>query len=603
MTIEFDDASAAALSTAADNVAEVLLAQAPARSDAAEQALTDFSGSYVPIFNAACNAERDDRAKLAGVLSDLSIHVGEAKALAKKELDRLKALAEWQTREDNREQQRKLDPTGIAQLDSGVHDPKPSEDKVAPPTISASFSPVQRGRTPGFGRFGTSVSAIPENLRGFATTSRSLTQALDPQLLTLGNAWASFIGSCGWVEFGDTSFIGGFTRFIGENLADASWAERIADAFEKAGSGTLETMMLMVLSGATIDPKIKKLLDGSLTPEQVAKAWQELMDDPSGKYDARELLVTYADILGKLDGMPAMARVEANRNYVPSLLKAAQSDLDAELAGDADPEVIKFLEHEIKYLNEVASGNVQLYLYDRNDSRIIEMIGTPGPDTIRAVTYVPGTYTGMDSFFTGGVQQVSQNLVNNLSGTVAFIYKDGLFPGETHGKSVDANLLRITEANDQADTLEAGKQLAGFETGMRTDPSLKSVEQVSIGHSWGLANVVSSEEADARYDKVISLAGAGMPKDWMPKDGTDYSNLFYYDVLIHAQTKKLVWKGNNPIYSDDFVQYYYHDDRLKGKYINTGEDFDVLMDNHNRITRDSTDNQKALEDLRELVGR
>lgn len=38
-------------------------------------------------------------------------------------------------------------------------------------------------------------------------------------------------------------------------------------------------------------------------------------------------------------------------------------------------------------------------------------------------------------------------------------------------------------------------------------------EQTSIGHSWGLANVTSSEVAGARYDTVISLAGAGMLPD------------------------------------------------------------------------------------------
>ncbi|WP_449277688.1 hypothetical protein [Leucobacter sp. GX24907] len=349
------------------------------------------------------------------------------------------------------------------------------------------------------------------------------------------------------------------------------------------------------------DPKIARLLSGDLTPEQVAAAWQDLLDDQSGKYKADELLVDYADVLGALDGIPIMARIEANRNRVPALLGAAEARLAAEHASGADPEVIEYLEHEISYLKQVASSDVQLYLYDPSKSRIIEMIGTPGPETARAVTYVPGTYTGMDSFFTGGVQQISSYLEGSLPGTVAFVYKDGFFPGENHGRLGDPNYFRITEANNQGDTLEAGRQLAAFEAGMRADQALRNVEQVAIGHSWGLANVVSSEEAGVRYDKVISLAGAGMPEGWKPKAGTEYSNLFYYDVLIHAQTKGVVWKGNNPMYSTDFEQHYYFDDRIKGNYLNTGEEFDVLFDNHNRITRDSEDNKDALEDMKELA--
>ncbi|WP_153004169.1 hypothetical protein [Microbacterium testaceum] len=62
------------------------------------------------------------------------------------------------------------------------------------------------------------------------------------------------------------------------------------------------------------------------------------------------------------------------------------------------------------------------------------MIGTPGPATTRAITYVPGTFTGMNSFYTGGVQQIATYLTNNRPGTVAFVYKDGKFPGEQNNE-------------------------------------------------------------------------------------------------------------------------------------------------------------------------
>lgn len=251
----------------------------------------------------------------------------------------------------------------------------------------------------------------------------------------------------------------------------------------------------------------------------------------SGFTQVQELLLAAAPAMfGALDGMPALARVRANQLNAPSLLRAAEKDLETarKLSGIGqahhDPNRTKMLENEVAYLKQVEAGQVQLYLYDRDQSRIVEMIGTPGPDTRHVITYVPGTFTGMNIFYTGGVQQVSRYLNNNVPGTVAFVYKDGRFPGEADTAG-GPNLARIGEANDEKLARTSGQQLAGFETGMRTDPYLNGAEQTGIGHSWGLANLTSSEVAGARYDKVISLAGAGMLPDWKPQPTTEYSNL------------------------------------------------------------------------------
>ncbi|AUZ87623.1 hypothetical protein CVO76_08255 [Arthrobacter agilis] len=161
-------------------------------------------------------------------------------------------------------------------------------------------------------------------------------------------------------------------------------------------------------------------------------------------------------------------------------------------------------------------------------------------------------------------------------------------------------------------TRSSGQQLASFESGMRTDPYLNGAEQTGIGHSWGLANVTSSEVAGARYDKVISLAGAGMLPDWEPRPTTEYSNLYYDDVLIHGQgatnlftNRGVVWDGNNPIHRDEFDQYFYRgpdDDELDGA-INSVEEGNIIMDNHSLIATDSEDNLKALNNMLKIVGR
>jgi hypothetical protein len=127
-----------------------------------------------------------------------------------------------------------------------------------------------------------------------------------------------------------------------------------------------------------------------------------------------------------------------------------------------------------------------------------------------------------------------------------------------------------------------------------------------------LANVTSSEVAGARYDKVISLAGAGMLPDWKPQPTTEYSNLFYYDLLVHGQgvvnpytNKGVVWDGNNPIYCDEFDQHYYRgpeDDKMNGA-IDTLDEGNILMDNHSLIASNSEDNMKALENMLGIVTR
>lgn len=111
---------------------------------------------------------------------------------------------------------------------------------------------------------------------------------------------------------------------------------------------------------------------------------------------------------------------------------------------------------------------------------------------------------------------------------------------------------------------------------------------------------------------MISLAGAGMLPDWEPRPTTEYSNLYYDDVLIHGQgatnlftNRGVVWDGNNPIHRDEFDQYFYRgpdDDELDGA-INSVEEGNIIMDNHSLIATDSEDNLKALNNMLKIIGR
>lgn len=128
------------------------------------------------------------------------------------------------------------------------------------------------------------------------------------------------------------------------------------------------------------------------------------------------------------------------------------------------------------------------------------------------ITYVPGTFTSMNSFYTGEAQKMSGWMMRHHSGdTVAFVFKDGMFPGESEPDGA-VYVSRIAEANDLALAISAGQQLASFEHGLREDP----------------------------------LTGAGMPEGWKANPETSYSDYSYFDALQEARETETVWGGNVP---------------------------------------------------------
>jgi len=622
MRIRFDDAAAARLVLAADDAAELLRGQGGHRREAAENAIDDFTGRYADLFADACGVEAEDRYRLVKVLYDLADQVRVAQRKAEEENERLRALDEWEERERRRRRERALVDAALpgAYLPGPeAYDPKPSEYRIHPPTVSAPYRAHERIRALGAGPLylkrgagigNGSSGADPDLLRAYVSHAAALNSAAAMAMSRLRAAWSGFTAFYDWVPVEHASFIAGFDRYLAENLADARWIGHIADAFEQAGRGTLSDFgVTLAVSQDRPATLIGLLLGGSLTPEQVAAAWAALAAGSGADADA--LLRRYADALGSLDGMPALARVRANRYRASRLLDAVEAELERVRSGELSggENYATYLSRELAYLRKVRSGDIQLYLYDRNSSRIIEMIGTPGPGTARTITYVPGTFANLNGFFSGGVQQVARYLVDNLPGTVAFVYKDGLFPGEQQ-RTIASPVLPhgVLEANDPDMARAAGRQLAAFATAMRADPLLSDAKQIGIGHSWGLANVTSSEVAGARYDTVLSLSGAGMLPEWKAASKTSYYDLSYDDILQRAEREGYVWKGKNPRHTKDFTSLPYYegpDDAVLQDTSARGlsKGLGVLLENHNLITEVSEGNQDALDDMLRMVKR
>ncbi|MCC4906898.1 hypothetical protein [Microbacterium sp. cx-59] len=292
-------------------------------------------------------------------------------------------------------------------------------------------------------------------------------------------------------------------------------------------------------------------------PESVSEWWASV-NDPA----AQQALVSAAPvILGSLGGLPPLVRVAANRENAMARL----SDLEEEItkreramerggrfSTPSDGLALEALREKLRmegpHLERAAEGQVQLYLYEPDADRIIEMVGTPTETTTDTITYIPGTFTSEHSFYddsAGSVREVVSYLNHTDPDIVGFVWKDGIFPGEAEDGSVD--MLRITEANDPALSETAGNRVAAFQREIiASSSSIAESTKIGMGHSWGITPVLFAEEAGAHFDQVHSLAGAGIPNGWEEASGTTYDNWGYRDALTMAQQTGLVWDGNVP---------------------------------------------------------
>ncbi|MDJ0376910.1 hypothetical protein [Cryobacterium sp. PH31-L1] len=401
----------------------------------------------------------------------------------------------------------------------------------------------------------------------------------------------------------------GATSWFGSSWASGSSVDDLI-----ARMNTLSEADLAVLI-ATNPDLVKRML--TATPETVAERWQQLGEP------ARLALIAGAPaLLGSLNGLPALARVAANRLNASTRITeidAESAKLDAENAGmdrtrgrweqsygrsDQIAKELEQLEDERSYLQRTVDGKNQLYLYDHEGARIVEMRGTPSSETRERITYVPGTMSNMDMFYDGSVQPLSDWFVDNHPDTVAFIYKDGLFPGDSGGTR--GGLTKgVADANSADFAKQTGPVLADFETGLATDPLLTDATSTAIGHSWGLANITSAEVAGAHYDSVVSLSGAWMPQDWGADPTTNYADFSYEDILQVAQGTGAVGDGNNPRSSDAFQAGAFYEGP-KPAYTVDGDGTliwhpTVLMDNHNLVATDNVNNREVVRDLQELI--
>ncbi|MCG7416067.1 hypothetical protein MHY30_00885 [Microbacterium sp. ACRRU] len=345
--------------------------------------------------------------------------------------------------------------------------------------------------------------------------------------------------------------------------------------------------------------------------------WTQLAASNPGALDS--LVLGASVIVGSLGGVPPANRVAANavnaKNRIPLVEAEIRRMSELSLAhGGPDflawRDVIGRLERQLDYLQRAADGDVQLYLYEPDSQSIIEMIGTLDVNTTDVITYVPGTFTSVHSFYGDQVQQVGRWLRTNDPRVVTFVWKEGLFPGEDVVSGA-MDFARIVEANDQGAALDTGRLIADFQHELLSSSSeAAAAEQGGMGHSWGLGGISSSEVAGAKYAQVHSLAGAGLPSAWTPSSSTEYFHWGYTDALSIVQGTGAVWDGRVPTREGVFESHVYVREGDFTLYIPSGASSrnaviapvppasipltTTPIENHNLIASDNPENQTAL---------
>lgn len=524
MGIEFDDAAASRLVGCAVEVALTLRASAGPRRSTAEAALLDFDGAYARLFETARVTESADRVRLAKELERLADQLRIVQRQADEERQRSADLAAWQRREADRELVRiaggvPMQP--VLDWSSAVFDPKPSSTPKRPSPVSATFSARTRQRTGG-GRSGGRSSADPTRLRQFSATARAQDASTEQDMVRVRNAWTAFTSRCSWVPVDGATLPGGFGDYLAENAEDASWIERIADAFSAAGGGSLADTALDAAAASTLPPGLQRLLDPSLTPAEVAAIWAALGFTDA---DVRALPLTTQLQFAGLDGVPAAQRDIASR----AVLSAAVRDPERlyRLMGlaytygavslEEFTEQVIALRDGLRDADDLAqrvrkpsTAVAQLVGFGVSNGALVAAVVLGDLDTASNVTVnVPGAMTTLDSM---------GEKVRAANGLLETAWKHRRSESFAVVSWIGYRAPGVIEVPRQDRAHAGGANLASFLDGIHDSRSTAPRSVTVLGHSYGSTTAAEAlAQTRHRVDSFVTYGSVGFTDTTTPE--------------------------------------------------------------------------------------
>ncbi|MCM3505173.1 hypothetical protein M3666_08615 [Curtobacterium sp. ODYSSEY 48 V2] len=221
-----------ALKTAARNLASAINGQTATRAAAVTSAGREFRGYFSQVFADNAGIASRSASKLSDALSSLVGFVDELREAAKQE-DRRRADAKaWEARKREREENFFVGAAHEVSTWFGAEDdPKPPEPEPEPQLQADAVSVRSRTIPAGGGGSGGTSSAVPADLRSFASSTRGADDSLSGAVSSFRNALADYESGCNtcWGTLHAQSLVTAVQDWLTDNGHDASWASRRSD--------------------------------------------------------------------------------------------------------------------------------------------------------------------------------------------------------------------------------------------------------------------------------------------------------------------------------------------------------------------------------------
>lgn len=233
------------------------------------------------------------------------------------------------------------------------------------------------------------------------------------------------------------------------------------------------------------------------SPAERKEWWDGLTDEQRQEY-----LDVAPDLVGNLDGIPAVARDEANRNYLPVLIDSLEKQ-----GGDDAETMLGGLRKIEEKLGEPTIPRMYLLgIGDEGNGRAIVSYGNP--DTAKNVSaYVPGLGTKLDEEFAGGTLKRALDTATGARG---------------YDPSSASIVWLGYDAPQNVDVISKGDAERGapayneFMSGLGATNENKDPHVTAIGHSYGSLTVGTAAQQGGGIpgaDDIILVGSPGTGAD------------------------------------------------------------------------------------------
>lgn len=261
---------------------------------------------------------------------------------------------------------------------------------------------------------------------------------------------------------------------------------------------------------STADTYLRHGVPQDKSPAQRKEWWDGLTEEQRQEY-----LEVAPDLVGNLDGIPAVARDEANRNHLPVLIDT----LERQGGTDAQTKLEALRGIQTK-LSE--PSKVPMYLLgigDEGNGRVIVAYGNP--DTSRNVSaYVPGFQTKLDKDF---VDDTLQRGMDTAKGARKFDSSSAAIVWLGYDAPQDVDVMGASDAEQGAPAYNS------FMDSLQVTNENKDPHLTAIGHSYGSFTVGTAAHRDGGIpgaDDIILLGSPGTGVDKAEDLGVGKDHVF-----------------------------------------------------------------------------